>query len=89
MREPTTLYFIMQPGCPACAKTKPHVTRFEKKWPAIRVERIDLTETPWPEGIWGPKVTPTFVLTRPGHRARTITGERTLTELERWLGLSA
>lgn len=82
------LVFFRQKGCHFCAATKPHVTKFTKKYPMIEVMEIDLTEiSEWPEGRWAPKGVPAFVLLRDGERPRTISGQMTLAHLEKWIGL--
>lgn len=84
------LYFMFQPGCSHCDRAKPIVTRLQNKYPGvIDVERVDITKTNWPPGVWAPTATPTFVLDRPGERLRKKEGTQTLKQLEDWIGLTA
>lgn len=59
------LYFLFMPGCPACDRAKPQLTRFEKANPSIRVVRVNLLEAKWTHP-WSPESTPTYVLEVPG-----------------------
>ena len=84
-REPTILHYFFMPGCPACEETSPEVERFRALVPGITIEKVDITEVEWPQGIWAPEVTPTFVLTKHNMRARMKTGVQTAEELQEWI----
>lgn len=86
---PIELHFIYADGCGACEAAKPELAKFQKKYPLVLVRRVDLLTTPWPNGGWAPKATPTYLAVAPGRQPVGYVGAMTLEQTEQFLRLAA
>lgn len=81
------LSFLYMPGCPACDRAKPQLTRFEKANPGITVVRVNLLEDKWVEP-WSPDATPTYVLEVPGRQRTRWEGMLSANEIGQFVNKS-
>lgn len=86
---PIELHFIYADGCGACEAAKPLLKDFQRKHPLVLVKRVDLLSTPWPQGAWAPKATPTYLAVAPGRQPVGYVGAMTVEQIEQFIRLAA